>query len=399
MAALQPRSALIRLVLFIACLAGPPSQVWAQTDLPEPRFLQELQEQALPDEHDGEPVVPATLHFGHSISVFGDTALIGMPLFENVGRVAVFRRDASGLWLRRGSIESPDGVSDGNFGLSVTLQRHFALVGFGSLNVPVGTHIFRRTNGGFDLVRSTPLSFIVDRPTGLLFSGLPAADGSVVMRVFRLDKRGRLHRVQSFVIPPEMVEPDRRQSVVWDDTFVVATRGAGFVFERQRGSWRFTQKLIAADGNPLGDSVAIRDDTIVLGAVGADLTPDPACDFGRSGAVYVFKRRHRLWSEDQKIRSSLERCLSNFGERVVFNGQLLFVTNGESNTFAGDAGWHVFERQFGQYQPIAFRFVSLQFRPQGIAFALQGETLFYGVDAVDQDDRGSVSLWDLRPDQ
>lgn len=228
------------------------------------------------------------------------------------------------------------------------------------------------------------------------------------MRVFRLDKRGRLHRVQSFVIPPDMTSFSLGTSVVWDDTFVVTnpsdngSQGAAYVFERRHGVWQFTQKLIAADGNAddfFGASLAIRGDTIVLGAPRADETADPGCDFGRSGAVYAFKRRHHLWSEDQKIRSSLERCLSNFGETVVFNGKLMLVTNGESNTFAGDAGWHVFERQFGQYQPIAFRFVNMSHRPHRISFVLQGETLFYGVDAVDQDDRGSVSLWDLRPDQ
>jgi hypothetical protein len=251
---------------------------------------------------------------------------------------------------------------------------------------------------------------MVDRPTGLLFSRSPAADGSVVIRVFRLDKRGRLHRVNRFVISPDMTSPSLGTSAVWDDTFVETnpsdngSQGAAYVFERRQGVWQFTQKLIAADGNAddllgIGRSLAIRGDTIVIGAPRADETVDPACDFGRSGAVYVFKRRHHLWSEDQKIRSSLERCLTNFGQRVVFNGQLLLVTNAESNTFAGDAGWHVFESQFGRYQPIAFRFVSLDRRPQGITFALQGETLFYGVDAEDQDDRGSVTLWDLRPDQ
>jgi hypothetical protein len=401
MAAPHRRSGLIRLLLFITCLASLPCQVWSQTNLPAPVFLQELRAQALPDEADTQPGQPS-LHFGHSIAVFGDTALVGMPLFENVGRVAVFRRDASGFWLRQGSIESPDGVSGCNFGLSVTIHRHFAFVGFGG-EVPE-THIFRRTNDRFELVRSTSLSFIVDQRTGLLFSGSRAADGSVVMTVFRLDKRGRLHRVDSFVISAEMTG----SAAVWGDTFVTVkpsdngTQGAAYVFERRQGVWQFTQQLIAADGNAddsFGASLAIHGDTIVIGAPRADETVDPVCEFGRSGAVYAFERRRHLWSEQQKIRSSLERCFTNFGRRIAFNGELLLVMNAESNTFADDAAWHVFERQFGQYQPIAFRFVSTFNRPVEGGIALQGETFFYGVESADQDDRGSVTLWDLRPDQ
>jgi hypothetical protein len=368
MAALQRRSGVIRLFLFMACLAGLQSPAWAQTNLPAPRFLQELRPE-LPDEID--PSVPPTAHFGHSISVFDDTALIGMPAFENVGRVAVFRREASGLWRRQGSIESPDGLSGGNFGFRVTLLRDVAFVAFGDGNV-AGTHIFRRTKDGFDLARSTSLAFLVDRPTGLLFSGAPASDGSVIMTVFRLDGRQRLHRVRSFVIAADMRSASLGQSAVWDDTFVVTnpsdngSQGAAYLFERRQGAWRFTRKLIAADG---------------------------------TGAVYTFERRHHLWSEDQKIARPPDRCNTNFGLSLAFNGELLLVTNADSATFSGDAGWHVFERQFGQYQPIAFRFsIDSGLRPGATSFDLQGEALFFGVASVQNDESGSVTLWDLRPD-
>jgi hypothetical protein len=48
MATLQRSLGVIRILVCVACVAGLPSQVGAQTNLPEPRFLQELQEQRYP---------------------------------------------------------------------------------------------------------------------------------------------------------------------------------------------------------------------------------------------------------------------------------------------------------------------------------------------------------------
>jgi hypothetical protein len=408
MGTLQYRSLLFRCLALAAFWASFSSPLWPQSvpTLPPPIGLQGLGP-ILFEEIKDPSSFSDSLFFGAAMSIFGNTALVGIPGFENVGRVAIFRRDSSGLWQRQGSIESPDGVPNAFFGEGLTLHRHYALVRSRS-----GTHIYRRTKGGFEFQRTTSLFASVDRATGLLYSSSPAADGSLIVRVLWLSPRGRLFEVQRFIVPADIVTPGSIiESAVWNDRFVITnasennSQGAAYVFERSHRSWRWrlTQKLIAADGNAddqFGFSVRVHGDTIVVGARGADPVPSrPGCSNFQdgSGAVYVFKRRHGLWSEDQKLKSSAEDpgCVPQFGERIFFSGKVLLVLDVRPDSVSAGNGWHVFERQFGQFQPVAFQLVILD--RATFTYEMQGSTLFHGIPLEHQREWGSVGVYDLTP--
>ena len=79
--------------------------------------------------------------------------------------------------------------------------------------------------------------------------------------------------------------------------------GSAFIFEETSRGWRFQTELIADDtgvDTTLGSAVAIRHDTIVLGAPG-----------GGQGGVYSFHRTLDTWIRDRKItgRRRLGRAL------------------------------------------------------------------------------------------
>jgi hypothetical protein len=392
-----------KLLAFALCLSALQSP-WAQSqELPRPtgQSFGPIPFEELPD-----PSSASTLRFGESVALSGNTALAGMPGFQlGIGRVAVFRRDEAGVWHRAGSLENPTG--EGGFGSGVGLAKDFALVGFSNEDTR-GSYVYRRTNHGLRLLRSLAGSFSIDKATGRLFTTSVAADGSWIIRFFELEKRGRLHKIDRFTIPAELTADELRRAAIWDDLYVLTnprdneSQGAAYVFEKLHGRWRLRQKLIAADGNAgdlFGYSVAVHGETIVIGAVNADRPPSsPNCFQPDSGAVYVFKRRNGLWSEDQKLDPVPDpNCVPNFGNRLIFSGKVLLAQDNRGDTVESLIGWHIFERQFGQYQLAAY-LLTFHERFAGSSFDIERSTVIYGLPSQGCcDETGHVSILDLTP--
>jgi hypothetical protein len=375
-------------------------------ELPPPRVVSELR--PILFEEWADPSSTAHTFFGRSVSIFGNTALVGIPGFRNeVGRVGILRRDEAGQWQRVGSIENPTGTAS-SFGTSVGLTRDFAFVGTFS-SFAGGAAVFRRTkHREFRFLRNITRFFSIDEATGRLFTTSQAADGSTIAKLSELDKRGRLHVVERFTIPSELTVNEFRRAAIWDDVYVLTdpgdneAQGAAYVFEKRQGRWRLRQKLIAIDGmagDVFGASVAVHGDTIVIGATGADSVENLCNGFTTaSGSVYVFKRRQGIWSEDQKLKSVGEdpRCSDRFGSTVFLSGKVLMILDDRSDSVTISNGWHAFQRQFGQYQPVSYRVDDAL--GGGSVHDLQGSTFFQGTPTEGCcDETGSVEVWDLTP--
>ena len=71
--------------------------------------------------------------FGVSVSVSGDTGLIGAvtddDLGFNTGSAYVFTRDATGLWTEQAKLLASDGAAGEQFGVSVSVSGDTALIG------------------------------------------------------------------------------------------------------------------------------------------------------------------------------------------------------------------------------------------------------------------------------
>ncbi len=77
--------------------------------------------------HDGE----AEDHFGHSVSLSGDSALVGLDDFwfgDPAGAAYVFE-EIGGIWIETAKLVAPDGEAGDRFGWSVGLSGNLALVG------------------------------------------------------------------------------------------------------------------------------------------------------------------------------------------------------------------------------------------------------------------------------
>jgi hypothetical protein len=95
---------------------SPGFLLWLALTLPQPAVAQTTAppvlvptQQLTPTDAEIYPTpgsAPRQVGFGAAIAIQHDTAMISMPLYlDNAGRVALFKRDASGQWLREGSID------------------------------------------------------------------------------------------------------------------------------------------------------------------------------------------------------------------------------------------------------------------------------------------------------
>ena len=79
------------------------------------------------------------------------------------------------------------------------------------------------------------------------------------------------------------------------------SRGAAYIFERERGSWSQTARIVAddtLDNDRFGAAVSVRDETVI---VGAPLDDD---DGNASGSAYIFSRTNNGWDQTAKLTAS-----------------------------------------------------------------------------------------------
>jgi len=197
--------------------------------------------------------------FGHSVSLSGDTALVGAwgddDRWTDSGSAYVFER-VGGVWTQKAKLLAPDGAVDDRFGSSVSISGDTALVG---------------AYGDDDRGPDSGSAYVFERVGGVWTqrAKLLASDGAAG------DEFGISVAVSGdAAVVGAHLDDDRG---TWC--------GSAYVFERVGGVWTQKAKLFACDGaaaDYFGESVSISGDTAVVGAYGDDDRGD------RSGSAYVF---------------------------------------------------------------------------------------------------------------
>jgi len=243
--------------------------------------------------------------FGTSVSVSGDTAVIGSP-FDNdagddSGSAYVFVR-SSGTWTQQQKLTAGDAATDDLFGWSVSVSGDTAAIG-ARWNDDAGSrsgsaYVFVRLSGTWTQQQK-------------LTAGDAAADDNFGFSV--------------------SVSGDTAVISAYQDDDAGSNSGSAYVFVRSSGTWSEQQKLTASDGagtDEFAHSVSVSGDTVVIGARFDD-------DAGsNSGSAYVFVRSGSTWSQQQKV-TALDFTLptdlldgastDNFGESVSISGDTAVV--------------------------------------------------------------------------
>lgn len=180
--------------------------------------------------------------------------------------------------------------------------------------------------------------------------------------------------------------------------------GAVYVFTRTNGIWSQQAYVKASNTDPddrFGASVALLGDTLAVGS------EEDSCATGTNGdqrdngciaagAVYVFTRTNRLWTQQAYLKASNTAAFGHFSWSVALSGNTLAVgayheescatdINGDQfNNDCFQAGAvYVFTQTSGAWNQQAYVKASNAARPDefGASVALNGDTLAVGAPA------------------
>jgi Cadherin-like domain/FG-GAP repeat/Putative Ig domain/Domain of unknown function (DUF4214) len=234
--------------------------------------------------------------FGTSVSISGDTAVIGAPdeiVNSNSvqGAAYVFVRSGS-TWsqqaeLAAGGAATGNNGSFGSFGASVAINGDTAVVGADGVEV----------NNQFP--QGAAYVFVRSGSTWSQQAELTAADGTTLAEF------------------GSSVAIDGDTAVVSANASSSDPQGAVYVFVRSGGTWNQQAELTPASGVSLFYSpVAISGDTIVFGAASAN---------SYAGAAYVFVRAGTTWSQQAELTAAGEVAGDSFGGSVAIDGDTAVV--------------------------------------------------------------------------
>ncbi|UCH24555.1 MAG: hypothetical protein JSV66_11420 [Trueperaceae bacterium] len=239
--------------------------------------------------------------FGFSVSIDGDTAVVGAYLDDDAGLFSgsayVFVRDGT-TWIQQAKLTAADAAVGDQFGYAVALSGDTVLVGSrlddGALSNSGSAYIFVRNGEMWTQQAKLTAS---DENIDSEFGNAVSLSGDIAVVGAYLD--------------------DQHCPAVPD-----CDSGSAYVFERTGVSWQQQVKLIPSDsgaGDRFGTSVVVSGETVV---VGARLDDDAGSN---SGSAYVFVREAGIWSQQAKLTAADAAAGSEFGYAVGLDGDTVVI--------------------------------------------------------------------------
>jgi uncharacterized repeat protein (TIGR01451 family) len=252
--------------------------------------------------------------FGQSVAVAGDTVVVGAPFAgaSAAGSASVFIRSGTS-WTEQQTLVASDGAPNDAFGWSVSVSGETAAVGAPDDDAPMtdagSVYVFVRSGTTW----TEQQKLLSDGAQGNILGYSVSVSGDTVVGG----------------------APDH-------DTPGGQDAGAAYVFVRSGATWTEQQKLFASDGafgDNLGWSASISGSRLVVGAILDDTPGGPD-----AGSAYVFVRSGTTWTEQPKLLAPDAAAADQFGQAVSASGNLLAVgVPGDATPDGADAGSvHVF---------------------------------------------------------
>jgi len=255
-----------------------------------------------------DPVPDA--EFGRSVAIGGDLVAVGAggasaDLVSNAGAVYLFKH--RGLtYVPEEKLVAPDATDGAQFGRTVAIQGKMVIIGarfaqVGDLQKAGAAYVYRNYRGSWQFEEK-------------IVSPTPADE----------DNFGRALAVQGDLL----VVTARKEATDEPDV------GAAYVYVFRDGSWMYQAKLTASDassGAYFGQSVALHDDLIAIGARNAN--PNSA------GAVYLFRQSGDEWVQIAKVTPPDGKKGDQFGFTIAISGDLMTIGARRADLTQGsDAG-------------------------------------------------------------
>ena len=246
----------------------------------------------------------AYAYFGYSVSISGDTVVIGSPYSDHAGGTTtgsayVFVRTA-GVWTQQAKLTASEAASYDYFGYSVSVSGDTVVIGS-----PYSDHA-GGTNAGS--------AYVFVRAAGVWTqeAKLTASDAAAY------DYFG--HSVS--------ISGDTAViGAIWSNHSGIMSAGSAYVFVRTAGVWTQQAKLTAPDpatGDYFGSSVSIEGDTVGVGSY-AD---SHAAGGMEAGSAYVFVRSEGLWVQQRQLIAPDPATYASFGVSVAVSGNAAVIGAG-----------------------------------------------------------------------
>lgn len=230
--------------------------------------------------------------FGWSVSILGDTALVGADSDDDKGddsgSAYIFGWGDAG-WTQQGKLRASDGAVFDFFGASVSLSADSALVG-----APF--------HDGDALDLGSAYVFVRHEDGWIQQAELRASDGE---------------RGDHFGASVSIYGDTALVGASGDDDNGIDS-GSAYVFVRDGTVWTQQAKLRASEGESFdhfGDAVSLSTNTALVGAWAAD----------ENGSAYLFERHGTAWTEQEQLLASDGAIFDFFGDAVSLSGNTSLV--------------------------------------------------------------------------
>jgi len=264
-------------------------------------------------------------HFGRSVSVSSDVAVIGTVggNYEFSGSVYVFRYDSgTQSWAEEQELLASDGGRGDFFGQSVSISGNIAVIGaYWTDNNYVddgSAYVFRYDSGTQVWTEEEKLLASNSAAHDLFGGSVSVSGGTALVGAARDDNNG-------------------------------SDAGSACIFRYDSGTqaWTEEEKLLASDGaaeDRFGQSVSISGDVAVIGA------PEDDDNGYNAGSAYIFRYDSgtQAWTEEEKLLASDGAVNDLFGLEVSVSGGTALVGaryDDDNGSFSGSA--YVFRYDMG----------------------------------------------------
>jgi hypothetical protein len=264
------------------------------------------------------PDAAAYDHFGHSVAVSGDTAVVGAYYDDDngadSGSAYIFRSYGAG-WGQEQKLTASDGATEDRFGFSVAVSGNVAVVGAD-----------RDDDNGAD--SGSAYIFRYDGASWDEEQKLTASDGAT----------------EDYFGVSVAVSGDIAVVGAWYDDDNGSESGSAYVFRYDGASWGEEQKLTAPDGaayDHFGRSVAVVGGAAVVGACLNDIGSN-----GNQGSAYFFKL-----VGDAKLTALDGAAGDDFGYSVAVSGNVAVVGayyDDDNGSYSGSA--YVFRHDWASWR-------------------------------------------------
>jgi gliding motility-associated-like protein len=258
------------------------------------------------------PFDDTSYYFGISVSIAGNTIVIGAPNYDNqltnTGAAYVYEVDSNGQWNFKQTLLVPNINENDHFGHIVYNTADYIIV------------------NGRELIANT--------------------DNEISVYIFEKNQNGDWYNTQKIDLSQFGIGNSENYISMYGDYLVIGDHhyseiglfnGAVHIYKKNvSGTWEYDTTIVASDGEEgdyFGTSVSIYENTLVVGASYSDA-------FGEfSGAAYVYELDgNGNWGNEQKLLPSEGVGPEVFGYDVEIHGDRLIVGAAFQSNFAPSAG-------------------------------------------------------------